>query len=1137
MAGPSNTAESLQMVEKSVTKTSSALPADNYEREIDINGETSVAKLLRWIKPGTSVLELGPASGAMSRLLKNERHCHVIGVEINEQAAQHAAPFCDSMLVRDLNDPQWVEGLERNSFDYVIFADVLEHLVDPEQTLQESIHLLKDSGEVLISIPNISYVGVIAELLKGDFTYRKDGLLDSTHLRFFTRKSLNNLLKQAGLQALAWDRTVMRPEFSEFRLNLKEVSPSLRSVLLDSPDSLTYQFLVKAKASTLPYLEEAPQPKKSPAKESSYQDICQLFWSSGNGFREEDSLSTFVPTGTENKTVSFTVDSPVTMLRFDPIDSRSVIGISDIAISDDNKELFRWNSSIGSLERYVSHSNMSISTIGETAICIPTNSDGQIFIPIQGSSKLSFKVSYNNKAFTSVSEELQKREQKLSDIETKLDNFKAETLVLKNERDLLEKQRDEAQNKGKRIQLALDESIAEHNALILHLEKQRDEAQNKGKRIQLALDESIAEHNALILHLNRTQQELREELHHHTQHNNALENNLRVILASTSWQITKPIRTFSEKARSLKKVLNAKHRGYINNLRVILASTSWQITKPIRTFSEKARSLKKVLNAKHRGYIGKLLRYYGKSSIVRYACTLLGASKQFTPYEIWRLCSYPTPTELRSYKKESLTSASPILFSIILPVFRPKLEWLRSAIESVRQQAYPHWELCIADDCSNDPGIRSLLSTYQNEDERIKVVFRKENGHIAASSNSALKISSGEYLVLLDHDDALAPHALYQLHKKISLDPSLDILYSDEDKISESGMHYEPTFKPKWSPEYFLAFMYTGHISCFRKSLVQKIGGFREGFEGSQDYDLLLRCSEQTKKIGHIADILYHWRAHQGSVAGNIACKTYAFTAAKRALNEALVRRDCTSAVITETEYSGLYRLRSSKPNYDIVEFCWNSPLPDNANLNVIKAGNERAAVKKLITALKGKRSTQECLIFGVWISTEYDSQVAERLPGILCLDNVAGTSAMVVSPAGNILSCGLSVSEGKVSTYIEGSSADQPGYRARCKVPWNVRSLSPGATYFDATLIDAIPSDLSSFTALHVALSLAAEARNERLTVSPSSQVKAISRIANISIKDIKLLKNVFPDISNSDPYYPEGLKSFGYSKVLPET
>ena len=232
------------------------------------------------------------------------------------------------------------------------------------------------------------------------------------------------------------------------------------------------------------------------------------------------------------------------------------------------------------------------------------------------------------------------------------------------------------------------------------------------------------------------------------------------------------------------------------------------------------------------------------------------------------------------------------LISIILPVYNVDEKWLRKCIASVLGQIYPHWELCISDDASTVEYIRPLITAYAERDDRIKIIFRAENGHISAASNSALELATGEFTVLLDHDDELSPDALFWIANEIDSFPETAMIYSDEDLIDESGRRYAPKFKPDFSRDLFYSTNLVTHLSGYKTELLRKIGGFRLGFEGSQDYDLALRFIEQIDEdqIRHIPRILYHWRVIKGSVAFAMDEKPYAHQRARDAIREHLER-------------------------------------------------------------------------------------------------------------------------------------------------------------------------------------------------------------------------------------------------------
>ena len=266
-----------------------------------------------------------------------------------------------------------------------------------------------------------------------------------------------------------------------------------------------------------------------------------------------------------------------------------------------------------------------------------------------------------------------------------------------------------------------------------------------------------------------------------------------------------------------------------------------------------------------------------------------GAVFNGNDYDEWVRRYDSTDDALRAELGQRLAAFThkPII-SIVMPTYNANPVWLGAAIDSVRSQIYPHWELCIADDASTDPTGQALLRDYAARDSRIKVVFRPQNGHISAASNSALEIATGEWIALMDHDDMLAEHALFWVADAINQDPQIRAIYSDEDKIDTEGRRSNAYFKSDWNIDLFYSQNMFSHLGAFHTGLLREIGGFRLGFEGSQDYDVVLRCIERIapQQVHHIARVLYHWRVHPESTAHSSDAKPYAQLAGERALNE-----------------------------------------------------------------------------------------------------------------------------------------------------------------------------------------------------------------------------------------------------------
>ena len=269
----------------------------------------------------------------------------------------------------------------------------------------------------------------------------------------------------------------------------------------------------------------------------------------------------------------------------------------------------------------------------------------------------------------------------------------------------------------------------------------------------------------------------------------------------------------------------------------------------------------------------------------------------------------PTEDALRDMAKSVESLDYRPKFSIVAPVYNVEAKWLGLFINSVQAQIYRNWELCIADDHSTLPHVRPLLEGFAAKDKRIRLVFRDTNGHISAATNSALELATGDFICLMDNDDEIAPHALYEFATLLNRDKSIDMIYSDEDKIDIEGNRYEPFFKPDWSPETIEGCMYTAHFACYRMSLVRDIGGFRDAFNGAQDYDFVLRFTERAKKIAHVPKVLYHWRAIPGSTAASMDAKDYVLDAAIRALTER-AKRVAGGGEARLGSYSGSFDLR-----------------------------------------------------------------------------------------------------------------------------------------------------------------------------------------------------------------------------------
>src|ERR1044072_895749 len=329
---------------------------------------------------------------------------------------------------------------------------------------------------------------------------------------------------------------------------------------------------------------------------------------------------------------------------------------------------------------------------------------------------------------------------------------------------------------------------------------------------------------------------------------------------------------------ALKRSLAERERD-VADLRT---STSWRITAPLRTLVSALRQrrwLRRAPPPRSRNATFEIDR---------------------DEYQRWVQSYSRSDPAARPYLAAAVeTFDRRPLISVIMPNYNIDPKWLREAIESVRNQIYPHWELCISDDASTLPGVRAPIETYAAQDKRIRVTFRATNGHISANSNTALDLATGDYVALLDADDVLTEDALFWVAHEIALDPSTDMIFSDEDKLDQDGRRFDPYFKPAWNPALMLGQNMFCHLGVYRRSLVEQVGRFREGFEGAQDHDLALRCADATspERIRHIPRVLYHWRATAQSTAASLESKPYALTAGVRTVEDHLRRRGIAARV------------------------------------------------------------------------------------------------------------------------------------------------------------------------------------------------------------------------------------------------
>lgn len=899
-----------------------------YNAQIDIAADTSHALILRRVAPGSRVLEFGTATGYMTRYLKEELHCTVYGIEVDPQAAEMAKQYCERIIVADLDLLPLNRELQGESFDCLLFADVLEHLRNPAEVLANAVKHLKPGGQVLISVPNIAHNAIIMELLQGKFDYHSTGLLDETHIHFFTRQSLLELLNKSGLAPLELLGTAALPESTEFGQKYGNFPEAVQHFLTNRIDGQVYQYIVLAK-----HTEEVKQ--KDIAKEIVVSDIplgngfIQAYWPDGTGYTEGNSA--MAPLSEQTGFTNYNLNLATGVqgeIRLDLVNFPAFIEISGIELYAVNPDsgmvqtpLICWSAESGFADIRL-ESNIVLLQGKESLRLISSGEDPHIVLQnipkIDRDSvlRVMMRVSrdWQGTALEEVTQQLEhikglqarvtEQDGELTDLKKELESTQTTLLDLDRRLDAITRSRAwKLANRARKVVSVGRRVTAPLRALFSGGYEQQlipftrvKGLPQEGPGVWKALDSdpqfrlsgpwtrgwtevtfAAASEYPLKLRLyfdrGRGFNEI-ESLDLDVIYGEEVQDYSVIVPVGYNLQNVRLDPGESSGIFTLKDFKMA-HRTRVG---IVWRAVKQALQQSNIPFSY-AAAARRIIGSLHRE---------GPKGTWQWAKNMLMPRED---YELWLRYNTLTEQSKLEIKENVLKLAYKPVFSIVVPVYNVGEKWLRACIDSVLAQLYPYWELCIADDASTDPSVRQVLDKYAGKDHRIKVVYRKENGHISAASNSALELATGEYIALLDNDDMLTPDALYQNALLLNEHRNADMIYSDEDKIDEDGNRHSPFFKPDWSPDNSLGQMYTCHLGVYRTELVRKIGGFRLGFEGSQDHDLVLRLTEKTNQIYHIPKILYHWRTIAQSTAANPDSKGYASIAGEKAVQEALDRR------------------------------------------------------------------------------------------------------------------------------------------------------------------------------------------------------------------------------------------------------
>lgn len=367
----------------------------------------------------------------------------------------------------------------------------------------------------------------------------------------------------------------------------------------------------------------------------------------------------------------------------------------------------------------------------------------------------------------------------------------------------------------------------------------------------------------------------------------------------------------------------------------------------------------------------RYLKHYGVRGF--YARLLERFEEREVEYQEWYEKNKPSEEELARQRKKKWKE--PVTISVLVPAYRTPEVFLRQMIESVLNQTYPYLELCIADGSGENISVEKVVKEYQAKDQRVRYQRLEKNEGIAGNTNAAIRMATGDYLALFDHDDLLSPNALFEVASTIEKDKA-DVVYTDEDKVtSDLKEHFQPHFKPDFNPDLLCSNNYICHLFVVKRSLALKLGGQDPAYDGAQDYDFIFRCTEEAEKIVHIAKILYHWRVHQASTADNPTSKMYAFDAGKRAI-EAHLQRIGAKAEVSHTKDLGFYRVKyqvQGNPKVSIVipnkdeketlkkclESIWQKTTYSNYEIILVENNSTTREIRDYYQELDGKNGVR----------------------------------------------------------------------------------------------------------------------------------------------------------------------------------
>lgn len=828
-----------------------------YQEMFSLGDNDSRGIILQIIKPHSKVLEFGCATGNMTRYMTEEMGCDVFIVEIEREAFEQAINHARDGVCGDILEYEWVEkfGIK---FDYVIFADVLEHLTKPQEVLEKVKEVLAYNGSVVISVPNIAHNDILINLYNNQFNYTPTGLLDDTHVHFFTGSSLRRCCNEAGYQVVYEKNTVMGTGATEQKAMVS--SHVLENLLSLHDGGETYQNIVELKTKIYCDENQIKEAVYSPEKKLRH---IKVYLDDGNGYSEENVINleaAKIQNDCYECDENVYLPDQIQKVRIDPIENESCL-LLKVELSSPSGEVayecqnvVEHNGKILLLGCDPQLEVIKLDKIRELNIHIIFTVEGTDSY-IEGIKDLSEQITKE------VVDAMNVQNNKLDEITGKC------TETLKKMEQLDDKVLSGTIDAEKRFNDTLyqleQRILADKSEVIKSIDNKV--SRNADTQKMYRKYSELVEYNRELENIAREESARRQEFEDKFAGLRSELESIKSQLNETEKRADDYRIQLDERSKAAEDYYNrllersAAADYWESYVERIQNTKSWKITAPLRI----------------PGHIKKVFFSNNNEKL-----------------------------------EENSEGELDIKFSIIMPVYNVDIKWLKKAVDSVFAQTYINWELCIADDASTDKNVIEYLKSLDNN--KIKVTFQKKNGGISAASNAAAKMATGQYLLLMDNDDIISNEALMEFYQCVK-ETDADVLYSDQDIVDTDGNHSCPVCKPDWSPDLLCSQMYLGHLVGFKKELFDEVGGFRKEFDGSQDYDLLLRITEKTKKIEHISKILYSWRSLPSSTASNPDSKPYAQYAGLNAVQEHLDRTLGEGrAKVCETENLFVYDVKYS---------------------------------------------------------------------------------------------------------------------------------------------------------------------------------------------------------------------------------